>query len=321
MATPITQLLMGMKNGRKTGLFKWPVTAEKAFQSLCGTFAKAPMLEHFNPELCIQVETDASQFAVAGILSQLKPSTGHWHPIAFWLRKMAPAEQNYKTYDQELLAIVNSFKHWHHYLKGSAHAIEVLTDHNNLKGFMKVKELKGRQVQWVMYLAGFDFNIFYQTGITNPVNAPSRHPDYKADKLDATINDFLPTLKHKLTQHPQLMDTNAAVHALFTQNKVCVNAIQSIGSMPGNRNPWAESEPSVSKGIELPVDYCCNIGACHLNPVAGAAGCKQFIPHAMIRELTMCKTADIGKAMVTLELIQTLQQNDDFAKQKVAALS
>jgi hypothetical protein len=34
MATPITQLLVGMKNSRKTGLFEWPVTAEKAFQSL-----------------------------------------------------------------------------------------------------------------------------------------------------------------------------------------------------------------------------------------------------------------------------------------------
>ena len=33
------------------------------------------------------------------------------------------------------------FKHWRHYLESSAHPVEVLTDHNNLQGFMKVKAL------------------------------------------------------------------------------------------------------------------------------------------------------------------------------------
>lgn len=36
--------------------------------------------------------------------------------------------------DQELLAIVEAFKHWRHYLEGSRYPIEVLTDHNNTVG-------------------------------------------------------------------------------------------------------------------------------------------------------------------------------------------
>ena len=37
------------------------------------------------------------------------------------------------------------FKHWHHYFKDSYQIIEILTDHNNLQEFIKVKELNERQ--------------------------------------------------------------------------------------------------------------------------------------------------------------------------------
>ena len=45
---------------------------------------------------------------------------------------MIPAETQYKTYDGELLAIVEAFKTWRHYLEGYKHKVLVLTDHNNL---------------------------------------------------------------------------------------------------------------------------------------------------------------------------------------------
>jgi len=58
---------------------------------------------------------------------------------------MALAERNYETYDQELLAIIDSFKHFRHYLKGATYPVVVLTDHNNLRGFHTAqKQLNGR---------------------------------------------------------------------------------------------------------------------------------------------------------------------------------
>ena len=65
----------------------------------------------------------------------------HWYLVAFWSHKIILAERNYETHDQELLAIVKSFKHWRHYLEGSQQPVEVLTDHTNLKYFMDMKEL------------------------------------------------------------------------------------------------------------------------------------------------------------------------------------
>ncbi len=45
---------------------------------------------------------------------------------------MIPTETWYKTYNQELLAIVEAFKTWRYYLKGCKYEIFVLIDPNNL---------------------------------------------------------------------------------------------------------------------------------------------------------------------------------------------
>jgi len=101
-----------------------------AFLELLSAFEGAPLLRYFNPELPLRLETDASKWALSGILSQL--FEGRWHPIAFYSRQFKGPELNYGTPDQEMLAIVEAFKHWRHYLEGSKHPIEVLTDYHNL---------------------------------------------------------------------------------------------------------------------------------------------------------------------------------------------
>ena len=104
-------------------------------------------LVHFNLLNAIRVKTDAFRFAIAAaILQQIQESDdqAHWHPIAYWSRKMIQAERGYETHDAELLAIVMAFKQWRHYLEGSQYLIEVITDHNNLKYFMTTKELNDK---------------------------------------------------------------------------------------------------------------------------------------------------------------------------------
>ncbi len=45
--------------------------ARKTFTELRQAFVKTPILNHFDPECHIQIETDASDYAIGGILSQL----------------------------------------------------------------------------------------------------------------------------------------------------------------------------------------------------------------------------------------------------------
>ena len=70
---------------------------------------------------------------------------GQLHLVAFFLQKMIPAETRYKTYDGELLPIVETFSTWKHYLEGSLYEMFILTDYNNLHRFMDTKSLSFRQ--------------------------------------------------------------------------------------------------------------------------------------------------------------------------------
>ena len=116
---------------------------------------------------------------------------------------------NYGTPDQEMLAIVEAFKHWRHYLEGSKYPVEVLTDHQNLQAFMRQPKLNGRQARWCYYLTPYDFVIKWRSGSTNPADAPSRRPDYMAqDKEDDGQDDpslgLLSTLGAKIARVQQI---------------------------------------------------------------------------------------------------------------------
>jgi hypothetical protein len=62
------------------------------------------------------LETDASDFALGAVLSQIQPD-GVARPIAFHARKFSPAELNYDVRDKELLAIVVALQQWRHFLE------------------------------------------------------------------------------------------------------------------------------------------------------------------------------------------------------------
>ena len=70
---------------------------------------------------------------------------------------MILVETRYKTYDGELLAIVETFKTWRNYLEGCKHEVLVLTNHNNLCQFMDTKSLSSRQVWWAQELSWYHF--------------------------------------------------------------------------------------------------------------------------------------------------------------------
>ena len=196
---PMTRLLKGSEKGKQVGTFTFDAEAQEGFRKLKETFTQAPMLQHFQPHKKLMMETDASGFAISGTLSQPSddPTQAHYHPIAFFSRKMTEVESRYDTHDGELLAIVACFQQWRHYLEGAQHTVIVKTDHNNLKYFMTKRALNRRQVRWAEILACYDFEIVYRTGVSNPADGLSRRPDYEpnTEKIESTI---LPTLSNKM---------------------------------------------------------------------------------------------------------------------------
>ena len=101
------------------------------FESLKKAFTLAPILAHVDPEKPFIIEADASDFALSSILSQ-QGDDEKLHPVAFHSRKFDAAEINYEIHDKELLAIVDSFTQWRHFLEGFSHQVTVFSDHKNL---------------------------------------------------------------------------------------------------------------------------------------------------------------------------------------------
>jgi hypothetical protein len=95
---------------KKDTPYVWSPSCQSAFLNLKAAFTSAPILAHFHPERRIIVETNASDYAIAAILSQVNPETKLVHPVAFFSRSMFATEINYKIYDKELLAIFAAFR-------------------------------------------------------------------------------------------------------------------------------------------------------------------------------------------------------------------
>jgi len=130
---PLTRLT------QKNEPWTWTIDCQVAFDNLKEAFTTAPILGHWDPESPMILETDASDRALAAILSIR--SNSEVHPITFHSRAFSAAEINYDMHDKKLLAIIEAFKKWQHYLEGVAVPVEVYMDHKNLTYFSETKTL------------------------------------------------------------------------------------------------------------------------------------------------------------------------------------
>jgi hypothetical protein len=126
--------------------FVWKEEQQKAFDHLKNTFMSAPVLARFDPDRDVIVETDASNYVSAGVLSQYDDD-GILHPVAYFSKKYSPAECKYEIYDKELMAIIRAFEEWRPELQSVINPIRVLSDHKNLEYFTTTKLLNQRQAR------------------------------------------------------------------------------------------------------------------------------------------------------------------------------
>jgi hypothetical protein len=153
---PLTRLT------RKGVTWSWTDSCQQAFDDLKKAFTTAPILTHWIPDSPIVVETDASDYALAAIISTYVD--GDIHPIGFHSRTFNTTELNYDVHDKELLAIFEAFQKWRHYLEGTKTPVDVVTDHKNLEYFATTKLLTRRQARWSEYLSQFNLVIRFRPG-------------------------------------------------------------------------------------------------------------------------------------------------------------
>ncbi|KAH0603046.1 uncharacterized protein H6S33_008050 [Morchella sextelata] len=169
---PMTDLL------KKGSVWRWSSEQQSAFDELKERFTSAPILRHYDEHREAIIETDASDWAEAAVLSQVFED-GILHPVAYHSRKFNEAEVNYEIYDKEMLAIVSALLTWRHWLEGTDIPIQIHSDHQNLQYFTTTKKLSRRQARWAEKIAPFRFRIHYRPGEKNgKPDALTRRPEF-----------------------------------------------------------------------------------------------------------------------------------------------
>jgi hypothetical protein len=148
------------------------------------------------------VETDASDYVSAGVLSQYDDE-GILYPVTFFLKKYSPAECNYEIYDKELIAIVRTFEEWRLELQSVINPIHVLSDHKNLEYFTTTKLLNRRQARWSQFLLQFNFKIVYCPGTAGgkPDTLTRRSGDLPKERDDRSLENQTTIIKPENVLH------------------------------------------------------------------------------------------------------------------------
>ena len=232
------------------------------------------------------METDASDFAIAAILSQLDKD-GIWKPIAFMSKSWNEAERNYEIYDKEMLAVMQGFYEWSHYLRGYNAEIEVLTDHQNLTYFRKPQNFNRRQARWILDLQEYNFTIKHQSGKSNTkadlLSRRANYPRGENDNQGVTLlkTEHFRNVKIRLSEDTvdwiYLMDEIRKTHRRFYDKQVdhaiktcmdmegknlCPSCPKTTGmggwtqtSLYDSRTPWCRQNPQVDHQRILVAKY------------------------------------------------------------------
>ena len=171
-----------------SSLFVWISETDNCFYVMKQLFIKVSVLKQFDSELLIFVKTDAFKFAVFSILSQKHDD--HCHSVKFFFKKLDSAEQNYRTSDQELLAVYLFMMHWRYHLKSVNHKMIVLSDHKNLIQFNITVNLNWRQLKWFLDLQWFNFEVQHCLSNKNSADRSFCCSDYDIKK-ELSVNNFL----------------------------------------------------------------------------------------------------------------------------------
>ena len=140
---------------------QWAWTAEHqaAFEKAKALISREVMLAFLDFSQPFKIYTDASNLQLLGAVAAQNKK-----PIAFFSRKLNPAQGRYTTTERELLTIVETLKEIRTILLG--HKILVYTDHKKLT---YTNFSTDHVMRWQLILEEYGLELIYTKGSTNIV--------------------------------------------------------------------------------------------------------------------------------------------------------
>ncbi|GBN37554.1 Retrovirus-related Pol polyprotein from transposon 297 [Araneus ventricosus] len=153
--------------------FNWTEECEKSFNSLKQALITSPVLTYPRTDKEFILDTDASNEGIGAVLSQ---KIGNEEcVIAYFSKSLGKPERNYCVTRKELLAIVKSIEHFHHYLYGRKFLLR--TNYASLRWLLNFREPEGQIARWIQRLQEYDFEIQHRKGTSHRnADALSRRP-------------------------------------------------------------------------------------------------------------------------------------------------
>ncbi|XP_042913385.2 retrovirus-related Pol polyprotein from transposon 17.6 [Parasteatoda tepidariorum] len=168
IAKPLSDLL------RDNSVFYFGPEQQTAFQTLKQKLSENPVLHIFKQGAKLELHTDASKFGYGAILFQ-QSDDNKLHPIHYMSKKTTPQEENYSSYELEVLAIIEALKKFRNYLVGNK--FKLVTDCSAFQKIMSKKQLTPKIARWALFLEDFDYEIVHRPSKQmRHVDCLSRYP-------------------------------------------------------------------------------------------------------------------------------------------------
>ena len=145
---------------RKGAPIVWTDEQQTAFDALKACLLSASILGFPTEEGRFVLDTDASLFAVGGVLNQIQNEEEV--VIAYASRSLRISQRRYCTTYREMLAAVVMCTHFRSYLRGSQFTLR--TDHSSLRWLQKFKNEDGMLARWYLLLGQFSVTFEYRPG-------------------------------------------------------------------------------------------------------------------------------------------------------------
>ena len=141
---------------------KWSWTKEHrgAIETVKASLMSSDTLTHYDPRLPLSLACDASPVGIGAVLFHTFPG-GKEKPVAYALRKLTAAEQNYAQIQKEALGIVFGVQKFRQYLLGCR--FQLVTDHKPLVAIFHpnkgIPEMAASRLQfWAIILSSYDLS-------------------------------------------------------------------------------------------------------------------------------------------------------------------
>uniref|UniRef100_A0A3B5PS62 Gypsy retrotransposon integrase-like protein 1 n=1 Tax=Xiphophorus maculatus TaxID=8083 RepID=A0A3B5PS62_XIPMA len=147
--------------------FIWTEGADQSFKELKELLLNSPVLALFDPSLPTIVTTDASDYGLGDVLTQIHPDNTE-RTVAFASRTLTSTERKYSTVEKEALACVWAVEKWRSYLWGRRFTLR--TDHQALTTLLATKGIGRagmRVARWSARLLCFTYDLEYRPGSQN----------------------------------------------------------------------------------------------------------------------------------------------------------